>query len=83
MSNGERLHERITSWFANDMSLQIPSVDTNLFDTGVLDSLGFEQLIVHLEREFGVTMSVADLEMEHFKSIATIAAFVAVHSHHG
>jgi acyl carrier protein len=79
MSNADRLHDRITSLFATEMSLQIPSVDTDLFDTGVLDSLAFEQLLLQLEREFGVTMSVDDLEMEHFRSIAQIARFVAGH----
>jgi acyl carrier protein len=79
MSNADRLRERIASWFANDLSLEIPSVDTNLFDTGALDSLAFEQLLLHLERDFGVTMSVDDMEMDHFKSIAQIAEFVAGH----
>ena len=79
MSNADRLRERLTSFFANEMSLQIPSVDTDLFDTGVLDSLAFEHLLLHLEREFGVTMSVDDLEMDHFRSIAQIAGFVAAH----
>ncbi len=80
MSDADRLREQLTSFFANEMSLQIPSVDTDLFDTGVLDSLAFEQLLLHLEREFGVTMSVDDLEMDHFRSITQIAGFVAAHA---
>jgi acyl carrier protein len=80
MSNADRLRERIASWFANDLSLEIPSVDTDLFDTGALDSLAFEQLLLHLEHEFGVTMSVDDMETDHFKSIAQIAEFVAGHT---
>jgi acyl carrier protein len=79
MSNADRLRERIASWFANDLSIEIPSVDTNLFDTGALDSLAFEQLLLHLECEFGVTTSVDDMEMDRFKSIAQIAEFVAGH----
>ena len=35
MSNAARLRERITSFLANELSLQIPSVDVDLFDTGV------------------------------------------------
>jgi acyl carrier protein len=77
MSKADRLCERITSFFADEMGLEIPSVDTDLFDTGVIDSLGFEQLLLHLEREFGVTMSIEDLEMDHFRSVASIAGFVA------
>jgi acyl carrier protein len=80
MSNADRLRERIAAWFENDLSLQIPSADTDLFDTGVLDSLAFEQLLLHLEREFGVTTSVDDMEIDHFKSIARIAEFVAGHA---
>ena len=79
MSSADTLHERITCLFANEMSLEIPSVDMNLFDSGVLDSLAFEQLLLHLEREFGVTTSVDDLEIDHFRSIAHIAEFVAAH----
>ena len=79
MSNADRLPERLTSFFANEMNLQIPSVETDLFDTGVLDSLAFEHLLLHLEREFGVTMSVDDLEMDHFRTIGHIADFVAGH----
>jgi acyl carrier protein len=77
MSTADRLRERLVSFFADEMSLQIPSVDMDLFDTGVLDSLAFEQLLLHLEREFGVTMSVDNLEMDNFRSIAQIAGFVA------
>jgi len=80
MSNADILCERIASWFVNDLSVEIPSADTNLFDTGALDSLAFEQLLLHLEREFGVTTSVDDMEMDHFKSIARIAEFVAGHA---
>jgi acyl carrier protein len=79
MSTADRLREQISSFFANEMSLQIPSVDMDLFDTGVLDSLAFEQLLLHLEREFGVTMSVDNLEMDNFRSIAQIAGFIADH----
>ena len=79
MSNADTLRDRLTSFFANEMSVQIPSVDTDLFDSGVLDSLAFEQLLLHLEREFGVTMSIDDLEMDHFRSVARIADFVAGH----
>ena len=80
MSHADALHERITWLFANEMSLEIPSVDTNLFETGVLDSLAFEELLLHLEREFGVTTSIDDLEIDHFRSIAQIAEFVAAHA---
>jgi acyl carrier protein len=60
----------------NRMNLEVPSVDTDLFDEGVLDSLTFVQLLTHLERTFGVTFSLQDLEIDHFRSMRCIADFV-------
>ena len=76
MPDANRLPERIAGVFASALHLDVPSFDTDLFETGVLDSLAFVELLVQLEREFGVTTSVDDLEAENFRSIACIAAFI-------
>lgn len=77
MTDDRMLHDRISAVFASVLNLEIPSVETDLFESGVLDSLAFVELLLHLEREFGVTASVADLEVENFRSISRIAQFVA------
>jgi acyl carrier protein len=77
MSDGNRLRERIAGVFSGALHLDVPAFDTDLFDTGVLDSLAFVELLLQLEREFGVTTSVDDLEVENFRSIDSIADFVA------
>jgi methoxymalonate biosynthesis acyl carrier protein len=76
MNNINELRERVAHLFSGGMNLDVPSADTDLFDTGVLDSLAFVELLLQLEREFGLTTSVDDLEVENFKSIARIADFV-------
>lgn len=77
MSNVDVLHNRITKLLADAMNLEVPSADTDLFEAGLLDSLAFVELLVHLEREFGVTTSVDDLRVDNFDSVAHIAAYVA------
>ena len=77
MSDLNPLRERIAGVFANALHLDVPASDTDLFETGILDSLAFVQLLVHLEEEFGVTTSVEDLELDNFRSVDSIAAFVA------
>ena len=77
MSGSTALHERIAALFANGLNLEVPSVDTDLFETGVIDSLAFVELLLALERELGVTTSVDDLELDNFRSIARIADFVS------
>src|SRR2546427_4130746 len=46
------------------LHLEVPSLDTDLLATGVLDSLQFAALLLHLEQEFGISISLAALEME-------------------
>jgi methoxymalonate biosynthesis acyl carrier protein len=76
MSHANFLRERIASLFSRTLNLDVPSVESDLFDSGVLDSLAFVDLLLALEREFGVTTSLEDLELDNFRSIARIADFV-------
>jgi D-alanine--poly(phosphoribitol) ligase subunit 2 len=76
MTDINRVRERVANLFSRAMNLDVPSMDADLFDTGVLDSLAFVELLLQLEREFGVSTSVEDLEIDNFKSIARIAEFV-------
>lgn len=70
------VEERIAGLFETRMGVRVPSAETDLFETGVLDSLGFVDLLVGLEQEFGITTTVDELELEAFRSIARIADFV-------
>ena len=76
MSAVSTLRERVAAIFSGALHLDVPSYDTDLFETGVLDSLAFVELLLQLEREFGVTTSVDDLDVATFRSIVTIADFV-------
>jgi D-alanine--poly(phosphoribitol) ligase subunit 2 len=76
MPDVNTLRERIAEIFSAALHLDVPSHDTDLFENGVLDSLAFVELLLQLEREFGVTTTVDDLDAETFRSIACIADFV-------
>jgi D-alanine--poly(phosphoribitol) ligase subunit 2 len=76
MSDVNRLRERVAAIFADALHLEVPSHDTDLFESGVLDSLAFVELLLQLEREFGVTTSVDDLDVATFQTIASIADFI-------
>ena len=71
------LHERLVRIFSSALNVEVPAVDADLFDAGLLDSLAFVELLLQLEHEFGVTTSVDDLDADNFRSIARIAHFVA------
>jgi D-alanine--poly(phosphoribitol) ligase subunit 2 len=75
MSELADLSQRITRMF-DVLNLEVPSEDTNLFETGLLDSLTFVELLVQVEDQLGVTVSLEQLEPDNFRSIRQIAAFV-------
>jgi D-alanine--poly(phosphoribitol) ligase subunit 2 len=76
MPDASALREQVADVFRRSLNLDVPSPDTELFETGLLDSLAFVELLVALEQDFGVTTSVEDLEVDNFRSIARIAEFV-------
>src|SRR5260370_6440507 len=70
------VQRRIANWFLASLNLEIPSPETDLFDTGVLDSLAFVELVLHLEQEFGVKITLEEVEIDNFRSVERIAAFL-------
>lgn len=76
MSEGNSIEHRILAWFVSRLSLEIPSPAIDLFETGAIDSLAFVELMLHLEHEFGIRISLEDVEIDHFRSVERIAAFV-------
>jgi acyl carrier protein len=53
-----------------------PGDDDDLLESGILDSVGVLDLIGELESRFNITIADDDLVPEHFRSVASLAAFV-------
>ncbi|MFN0104255.1 MAG: acyl carrier protein [Bryobacteraceae bacterium] len=58
-----------------------PSVeaDESLFDSGVLDSFGLQDVVSQLEKVFGVTIPDSDLTPRKFESIERIEEYLKEH----
>jgi acyl carrier protein len=81
MADITQVREQVSTLFANVMELDVPSVDVDLFDTGILDSELFMVLLLQLERVFGVHVEITDLDLDNFRSVSCIAHFVADRMH--
>ena len=75
------LQGRLLKFFLERAHIEIPSVETDLFATGAIDSLAFVELLLFLEQEFGVTVSLEEVDLETFRSVEKIADFLAKHLH--
>jgi acyl carrier protein len=71
------LEARLVALFQSRLHVDVPSPDTDLLETGTLDSLKFVDLLACLEEEFGVRVSLEDLELDSFRTISRIADFLA------
>src|SRR2546426_8553655 len=63
--------------FDSVLHVEVPSPDTDLVATARLDSVGMVELLLQIEKRFGVRVEMQDLEIDDFRSLAAIAAFVA------
>jgi acyl carrier protein len=72
----EAVTDRVQRLFVETLKLQVPSPETDLIEGGLLDSLALVELLFALEREFGVTIALEELDIDSFRSVSRIAEFV-------
>ena len=78
-STAEDLQERIGRMVRDRLHVEIHDPNADLFETGIIDSLGLVELLLGLESEFGIRMSTEDLDVDNFRSLARIATYVKEH----
>ena len=76
MPDMDGLQGRIAGLLLDRLHLDVPSAETDLIDTGALDSMLFVELLAQLEAEFGLVIDLDDIEVSAFRSIRSIAEFV-------
>lgn len=62
--------------FRESLELDV-DVDTDVIADGLLDSLAFVQLLVSLEEEFGLEVNLAEMDLDDFSTVSSIARLVA------
>jgi methoxymalonate biosynthesis acyl carrier protein len=67
---------RVGVLFRHTLNIDVPSSQTDLIQTGLLDSLALVELLLELEREFDVSIPLQDLDIENFRTVERIGAFV-------
>jgi D-alanine--poly(phosphoribitol) ligase subunit 2 len=70
------IQTEIARVLADNLDVEVPSVDADLFETGILDSQKFVELLLHIEQQFGTHVAIEDFEIENFRSIRRIAALI-------
>ena len=68
--------ERITRLLRDTLGVEVPSAETDLIESGLLDSLALVSLLAEIEREFGFELPLDTLEVDDFRTVETAAVYV-------
>lgn len=77
MISKAHVEQRIGKILSEGLSLEVPSFDTDLIEEGLIDSMTFIELLQRLEGEFGIRFQLDELDLDQFRSITQMAAFVS------
>ena len=72
--------EGLRALFIEDLHIEVPSADVDLFETGILDSLQVVELLLQLEQRFGFQIKIDDIDLDDLRTPARIARLLAAHA---
>lgn len=71
---------RLQQLFPAVLFVASPEPTSDLLDGGVLDSLALVELLAAIEIDFGIEIPLDDLDLDHFRTLDSIADLVARYS---
>lgn len=71
------LRDQVTAVMSDQAGIDVPDTETDLLDAGLIDSMALVTIIVAFEDTFGVQLPLDDFEIDRFRSVASIADFLA------
>lgn len=71
------LQARVVDIIRDALFVEVPSAEADLVALGLLDSLAIVTLIGEIELAFGVELPLDDFDVEDFRTVERIAAFLA------
>ena len=76
MSGVDALIGKLTQLFHDELNLEIDDMDQDLIEDGLLDSLSLVEMLLILEQEFGIEVSILDIDFDAFRTVRNLANFV-------
>lgn len=77
MTQTDMLAQRLGALFAETFHIEAPGADTDLLETGILDSLQLVELLSQLEQHFGLRIRIEDIDLDDLRSLSRLARLVA------
>jgi len=65
--------ERLRALMLEHLHVEVPSADTDLLDSGLLDSLQLVDLLLLIEEHFGRRISIETIDLEDLRTLTRLA----------
>lgn len=63
--------------FSDRLAIEVPSPDTDLIESGLLDSLRLVELLVEIEATLGQRIPLEEIELDDLRTVGRIARLIA------
>jgi acyl carrier protein len=73
------LERKIDGIFRDHLTIDVPSAETDLIAAGLLDSLSLVELLLRIEQDLGIPISVEQVDLGDFRSVRSIASLLDRH----
>ena len=70
------LRDQVAKILSETLKIDVQDPETDMIEAGLLDSLMFVDLLLHLERTFNIAFTLETLDLDHFHSIRTIVEYI-------
>ena len=77
MTDANAIIERLGALFVERFHIEVPCADTDLLETGILDSFQFVELLAELEQRFGFRVRIEDIDLDDLRTLKRIVRKVA------
>jgi methoxymalonate biosynthesis acyl carrier protein len=68
--------EALRALLLEHLHVEVPCADTDLFESGVLDSLQLVELLLVIERRFGRRIPIESVELDSLRSLSRLARLI-------
>lgn len=70
------LVSQLGALFLDKLSVRVPTPDTNLLESGLLDSMQIVELLMQIEQEFGLRIDLKRVDFDDLCSLGRIARLI-------
>lgn len=79
MTPRDELSPKIAALISETLQIEVPAHETDLIETGLIDSLALVTLITEIEAEFEVQLPLDEFDVESVRSVDQLAGYVSTH----